>query len=126
MSKAQGWTAGPWEVVEIAHGETPLKKRQVYRVEIHAPQFYFATRTRSHSRHIAQIVDYAKWTDQPANARLIAAAPELYEALREATHWLRGTGKTAAESGCTCETLHDAEKKIFAALAKAEGDGGGK
>ena len=46
---------------------------------------------------------------------------DLLEALKEATHWLRGRGKTAEESGCSCETLYDAEEKIFAAIAKADG-----
>ncbi len=55
------------------------------------------------------------------NARLIAAAPDLLQALKEATCWLRGTGKTAAESGCHCETLHEVQTLIWAAIAKAEG-----
>ena len=57
-----------------------------------------------------------------ANARLIAAAPDLLEALKEAYCWNRGhEAGTPAERGCKCETWHDAETMIAAAIAKAEG-----
>lgn len=44
---------------------------------------------------------------------------ELLEALKEMLCW-SGPG-TAAEMGCKCETLGDAEKMARAAIAKAEG-----
>ena len=55
-----------------------------------------------------------------ANARLIAAAPELLEALREMRCWI-GNGKPAAKMGATCETLSGALDLADAAIAKAEG-----
>lgn len=51
-----------------------------------------------------------------ANARLIAAAPELYEALEDA---LKGWLATTSEPGLN---LGEIEKKMKAALAKARGE----
>lgn len=53
-----------------------------------------------------------------ANASLIAAAPELYEALAALLKPYDGVfGKTGHLSGCDAEAI----SKAFAALAKAEG-----
>lgn len=53
-----------------------------------------------------------------ANARLIAAAPELLEALKEARRWMYGI---PAENGATCETKSEMVDMMDAAIAKAEG-----
>lgn len=79
--KSAQHTPGPWEIREVAHEATPLNERRVYRVEIVSPQHYMGRRTPL-SRYICQIVDYCEWTDHPANARLIAAAPDLLAALK--------------------------------------------
>lgn len=82
-------TPGPWETREIAHEATPYAKRWVYRMEIIAPQYLYGKRT--HSRLICQMIDFCEWTDHPDNARLIASAPDLLEALQPfadfAEHW---------------------------------------
>jgi hypothetical protein len=86
-------TPGPWELKEVAHEKTPFSERRVYRLEIIAPQYFHGRRT--HSRDICQMLDYCEWTDHPANARLIAASPELLwsleriiEALPKNKDWL--------------------------------------
>jgi hypothetical protein len=56
--------------------------------------------------------------DAESNARLIAAAPEMAEALRAILPWAEGNHDGALECDCSrCETVHAAR----AALAKAEG-----
>lgn len=52
------------------------------------------------------------------NAHLIAAAPELLEALKELLAWT-GPG-TAQKNGARCETWSEAEDKSRAAISKAE------
>ena len=70
-----GHTPGPWVLREFAHEATPWSKRRVYRVEVAAPQFCHGKLT--HHRLICQFIDYCDWTDHPANAALVAAAPDL-------------------------------------------------
>jgi hypothetical protein len=103
--KTGSFTSGPWEIRERVFDETPWRKRRVYRVEIIAPQYYHGKRT--HSRDICQMVDYCEWTDHPANARLIAAAPNLYHELRELLgslepleNTLTGAGVSLAGARC--------------------------
>lgn len=101
------YTKGPWEIREVAHEATPLNKRRVYRVEIVSPQFYMGKKIAS--RHICQIIDYCEWADHPANARLITAAPDLLDALRNlVTRWPNMLGE-------------DEIAPAVAAIAKAEG-----
>jgi hypothetical protein len=52
-----------------------------------------------------------------ANAALIAAAPELYAALKELLAW-HGPGN-AEDMGAKCDTLGEAEDQARAALTKA-------
>ena len=105
-------TSGPWEIREVAHEATPLNKRRVYRVEIIAPQYFNGRRT--HARDIAQILDFADWTDQPANARLIAAAPDILAALRSALPVIERFVLLDLQA----EAIVDG---VRAAIAKAEG-----
>ncbi len=53
-----------------------------------------------------------------ANARLIAAAPELLEALKVAREWI-GSDAPAYQNGAW--VLKDAQKQVEKAIAKAEG-----
>ena len=89
MSKGQKHTPGPW----IADGTTVMTSDGIY---LHVATTHFLT-------------------DRPeANARLIAAAPEMYEALKalvESLDW------EAKRSGTTYAGHEDAR----AAIAKAEG-----
>jgi hypothetical protein len=50
-------------------------------MEIIAPQFLFGK--RSYTRDICIIRDWCDWNDYPANARLIAAAPDLLACLQK-------------------------------------------
>ncbi len=116
-ASSEKWTPGPWELREVAHEATPYSKRRVYRMEIIAPQYLCGKRT--HSRDIAQMVDYCDWTDHPHNARLIAAAPDLYEALADViANGLPDMPKSCGHDFlCVCPEL-----KAKAALAKARGE----
>ena len=58
--------------------------------------------------------------ESEANAHLIAAAPELYAALRELRAWY-GPG-TAESNGAKCDTFWEAREQVDAALAKARGE----
>lgn len=107
------YTPGPWEIREVAHEKTPYSPRRVYRVEIIAPQYYLGRRT--HSRDIAQMVDYCEWMDHPQNARLIAAAPDLLEACKAMMAW------NETFDGEDCEGLSAQIEQLRAAIAKAEG-----
>ena len=52
--------------------------------------------------------------EDDANAHLIAAAPELLEALKVAQAWI-------ADESCPCEGCEAVNDQIAAAIAKAEG-----
>ena len=106
-------TPGPWEIREVAHGSIPSSLCQVYRVEICAPQYLYGKRT--HSRYIANIVDYTDWTDQPANARLIAAAPDLLAACRMVCRAFTLESRHGLETA-----LSQAYEDCKAAITKAE------
>ena len=57
-----------------------------------------------------------------ADLNLVAAAPELLEALREALCWIPdGSRQTPDQRGAKCETAYDARKMVRAILSKAEG-----
>lgn len=57
-----------------------------------------------------------------ANAQLIAAAPELYEALEMVSGALT-LGDDGPDPGCWADLSSKEVQKIFDALAKARGDG---
>lgn len=64
-------------------------------------------RAESASRTIAEVVGDSAETE--ANARLIAAAPEMYEALRHLAHNARASG---AEMGLALVVAYDVLNKI--------------
>jgi hypothetical protein len=98
--KMPDWTPGPWRFEEqTGPRDVRLKRRHWQFGQVHAP---------------ARGVGFA-FGDDEANARLIAAAPELYEALAEVTAELAGLH---FEQGIKNEpSIVRAE----AALAKARG-----
>lgn len=98
-------TPGPWKIA----GETADKQSFVYALnESGTNQFWFDIqpgRTDDNQR--------TSDAELAANARLIAAAPELLEALCEATAWLHAHKHTlCAQSICD---------QVDAAIAKATG-----
>lgn len=100
-----GFTKGPW-------GAEPLDG--FWRID--APMFEGATRA---TIDIADVWGVGDESQQAANARLIAAAPDLYEALKRAEFRVRfvmDVGEPHEYSEWV--ELHD---QIEAALLKAEG-----
>lgn len=91
-------TPGPW------HADSNDQVRSATGVVI--------ARCERRERH-----EYMDGREQSANARLIAATPELYEALREAREYVAGAAPTWHRR--TQETL----EVIDAALAKAGNQG---
>lgn len=97
------WTPGPWECVI---GAANTSERLV--VQTATP--------RTKGRHYAVARCYANLAgDSPHNARLIAAAPELYAALAELVEEIETDGGVDT----SCWPILDAGK---AALAKARGE----
>jgi DNA repair ATPase RecN len=92
-------TPGPWNVVGEAIRSTSQQK---WRLRIHAKEL------------LADVYHGANDEELEATARLISAAPELYEACRKFIRWIN-EGQPAS----TKNVLSDAE----AAVAKAEGRG---
>jgi hypothetical protein len=98
------FTPGPWDVYQTA-----ILSGEVYQV--------FAPKSKS--RHwIANVqIDAGKDGDGKANANLIAAAPDLYEALKAIVD-CHEIGSTQEEF---CEQVYDFIEEAKTALAKAEG-----
>ena len=106
MSSTGTYTPGPWSIYETAGngGNIPA------RMEVVAPESERAKRL------IANVYGF-KLPAGRANARLIAAAPELYEAL-EAAYMVLTSQKIRLEEHADAVTL------ARAALAKARADEG--
>lgn len=97
------WTPGPWEVATEV-----FKTEQSNLVNWHwvGPAYSWETR-------ICRVVEYSNEEEmQKANAHLIAAAPDLYEALESMTVAYE------FEYGTDCPQA----RKARAALAKARGE----
>jgi hypothetical protein len=64
--------------------------------------------------------------DEEANARLVAAAPDMLEALEHAKWWIETTCQYAHEEGTSVDSLASGKtsalKPILAAIAKATGE----
>lgn len=97
-------TPGPWKVVE---SPAAVKNRCIVRKERQG--------TCLLSRHIATVSVHGPDAENEANARLLAAAPDLLAACQRALEWLVVSpgGASIAE---TCAAVR-------AAIAKAEGMG---
>lgn len=93
-------TPGPWEVAYLDHAEQRVVRAEHYEVC-----------TCWH--HSVGSIE----KEMEANARLIAAAPELMEALKEVMSWTRNWDVQFLEDDEWPET----EEKVRAAIAKAEG-----
>lgn len=112
------WTPGPWDVGELDRNNQRIVSGR-----------HFEVCTCWH--HSVGSIE----KEMEANARLIAAAPELAEALRLATQelnairardgapqhidWYRG--QPMQSSSCTDEWWDELTEQCFAALKKAEG-----
>ena len=105
-----GYTKGPWEAVQLAEG----------KFSIFTPAFPY--------RDALVVLDSSqdvhegyRTIETPANAKLIAAAPEIYEALKLAEDALR-TSYNVADYPADGESKQDiALASARAAIAKAEG-----
>jgi len=74
----------------------------------------------SNGIHVALSIGGTK--SEAANARLIAAAPELLEALQEAENALADYIPTIERTGASLNYGHSVLKKARAAIAKATGE----
>jgi hypothetical protein len=106
-----GHTPGPWEITRQDYGEP----RDASKIKIYGLDMLLATLPSDRSAEDGQIV-------HEANARLIAAAPDLLGVLKEAEEIIFGpiadliTGDQMAETGA-----YDVLDTIRKAIAKAEG-----
>lgn len=91
------FTPGPWDVEEMPSG----------RVTVTAGQFFICGDENSYG-----VID--------ANAHLIAAAPELYEALETAIEEIKHLRKLAGDNGAMIDDTDFVEG--IAALSKARGE----
>lgn len=115
------WTKGPWhpgmDPASYASGQPPSVDATPYLSDIVITSAIDAC----NRRNIARVTRY---TDEgPANARLIAAAPELYEALGKSLGELSMVAERAAHEHDehTLRAVYRAIVAARAALAKAEG-----
>ncbi len=107
-------TPGPWEVSHGGHGSP-----HGFVID----EYYVLNRTVADDVAIAaDIVDPATQMPSEANARLIAAAPELLEALLEAVECGMVPVSSAKEGGASAFSAQvRCADKIRAAIAKATG-----
>ena len=99
------WTPGPWFSVNIGTDEEPMMDVKAARIAGQEP------------RHCVAICATGD-SPQPmetANAHLIAAAPELYEALEDCLNWIDYMSLAGPATDTT-------KARIETALAKARGE----
>ena len=110
MSEQTKWTPGPWSA-EIDRDEVPVVKSQ----EGGIADIWTAPLPRR------EYTADSRWAEAAANAHLIAAAPELYEALVLAADTLKGFdgGNPEDETGWAHDELREAWVTACAALSKA-------
>ena len=113
MSGSPKFTPAPWAWGNGMEQVTP-DSGTLFELVAYGPED--ATGTSSISTVLACDDLDGKLTVTTANARLIAAAPELYEALYDLVHATNFVGK------CLLDNLDpDAQTRILAVLAKARG-----
>jgi len=107
------YTKGEWKVREYDEGTRPFIDG--FSLAVQSPKLVVA------------LCDKDSWDNKKqrlANANLIAAAPDMYEALRELhsppKHPIKDCPADISSNPCTCG-WHDAMDKAMKALAKAEG-----
>jgi hypothetical protein len=98
------WTPGPWHTGDG-------KAESI----IYSPAGYAVGDARTHHGR-------SSTGEQEANARLIAAAPELFEALEDAEFLLRMLAERPEDLGAMRDSLKRCGDDARAALAKAKGD----
>jgi hypothetical protein len=103
------WTKGPWAVLEAFEGVAWADARTIGNSD----KEFVAHTTRGWP---VEMMD--------ANARLIAAAPEMYEALKECVGRLRYDGDGHHDRGdeTRAQASWDAMVRAEAALSRAEGN----
>ncbi len=103
-------TPGPWKVLYDQDEDGAIAYIGRETGQFHAPQ------------HVARILgwgaDYTGDAEQQANARLIAAAPDLFDALHDLSQTFDAMCALAKSSGPNFDALR---AKVRAALARAEG-----
>lgn len=123
MSEAKH-TQGPWEVHNHVHGDGEFWCS--IGANGRGPITEIVGEEGNKAKYFVPVAGMkflvAPVEEQKANARLIAAAPELLKALKELRRWLPcGDGRNPAQRGAICETLGDVNELAEAIIAKAEG-----
>jgi len=115
---APKFTPAPW-VVEINRWDELNVLSANERDRADAPVVYYIAENVGGRVNID--VNPYDYSEQEANAHLIASAPELYEALEKCREWVQlAADHPAAEPG-----VYDALWALDAALAKARGESNG-
>jgi len=98
--QGEGWTKGPWEVRQSQIGTLYVSSTE--------------------GREVARVI-FRPFGEHEANARLIAAAPDLYEALSDAVMFIELVRLRARREGDTQQEIEaqDALRNAQSALTKA-------
>lgn len=119
-SKAAAHTAGPWEIDDQPHQELRIGVIGDRDVDT---EYGFVS--QSYFYEVATVADNE---DGDANARLIASAPDLLEALKRSADALKRLYSNVAEFGTVTDgefldDVHAAEVAARSAIQRAEGQG---